>query len=177
MGARLLRNWLSQPLATVEPIRQRQSAVRSFIENGFALDAFRQQLATVRDMERTIGRISSGSGNARDLAALRMALEQIPALKQVLETVGQTSSQAGSLIPENGAAHNHAGTATLISTLNVQLTALPDLVDLLARAIVDDPPLPIKEGGMIRDGFDASLDELRNATRGGKDWIAKLQAD
>jgi len=91
MGARLLRNWLSQPLAAVEPIHQRQDAVQTFIENSFGLDAFRQQLAKVRDLERTLGRLSSGSGNARDLAALRMALEQIPALKQILATVGRAS--------------------------------------------------------------------------------------
>ena len=85
MGARLLRQWLSQPLSRVEPIRQRQDAVQTCIENTFGLDAFRQQLAKVRDLERTLGRLSSGSGNARDLAALRMALEQIPALKQILK--------------------------------------------------------------------------------------------
>src|SRR5271168_1386754 len=87
MGARLLRQWLSQPLARVEPIRQRQNAVQIFIENSFGLDAFRQQLAKVRDLERTLGRLSSGSGNARDLAALRMALEQIPTLKQILQNL------------------------------------------------------------------------------------------
>src|SRR5450631_1947683 len=87
MGARLLRQWLSQPLSRVEPIRQRQDAVETFIENTFGLDAFRQQLANVRDLERTLGRLSSGSGNARDLVALRMALEQIPALKRTLQSL------------------------------------------------------------------------------------------
>jgi len=158
MGARLLRQWLSQPLAGVEPIRRRQEAVQTFLENTFGLDSFRQQLTNVRDLERTIGRLSSGSGNARDLVALRTALEQIPALKQTLATV------------------NSAGT-TLIADLNSQISESPDLVELISRAVVDEPPLPIKEGGMIRDGFDANLDELRNAQRGGKDWIAKLQAD
>ena len=91
MGARRLRNWLSQPLAAVEPIRRRQEAVQAFIENSPGLDGFRTQLAQVRDLERTIGRLSTGSGNARDLVALRMALEQIPALKQILAAVGQAS--------------------------------------------------------------------------------------
>src|SRR5271156_3083744 len=91
MGARLLRQWLSQPLSRVEPIRQRQDAVQTFIENSFGLDAFRQQLAKVRDLERTLGRLSSGGGNARDLVALRLALEQIPALKGILQGVGQAS--------------------------------------------------------------------------------------
>ena len=183
MGARLLRNWLSHPLATVEPIRQRQDAVETFINNSFGLDAFRQQLAQVRDLERTLGRLSSGSGNARDLVALRLALEQIPALKQTLLRVGVevtrlklteserllTSSPTDEL--------KDALPPTLISELDSQVSESPDLVDLISRAIVDEPPLPIKEGGMIRDGFDAALDELRTAQRGGKDWIAKLQAD
>ena len=92
MGARMLRNWLSQPLAAVEPIRRRQEAVQTFIGNSAALDNFRAQLAQVRDLERTLGRLSSGSGNARDLVALRMALEQIPAVKGILQNVGQASS-------------------------------------------------------------------------------------
>jgi DNA mismatch repair protein MutS len=174
MGARLLRNWLSQPLAKVEPIQQRQNAVEMFINNSFGLDAFRQQLAKVRDLERTLGRISSGSGNARDLAALRLALEQIPALKQTLDMVGQ-SCRSALLKEETEAAQQHH--PTLILELNAQISESPDLVELISRAIVDEPPLPIKEGGMIRDGFDSALDELRTAQRGGKDWIAKLQAD
>jgi len=174
MGARLLRNWLSQPLAKVEPIQQRQNAVETFINNSFGLDAFRQQLAKVRDLERTLGRLSSGSGNARDLAALRMALEQIPALKEILVGV-----QASACSPEDKLKLELQPSATpaLVDALNSQISESPDLVELISRAIVDEPPLAIKEGGMIRDGFDPNLDELRTAQRGGKDWIAKLQAD
>ena len=174
MGARLLRNWLSQPLAKVAPIRQRQDAVQTFVENTFGLDAFRQQLAQVRDLERTLGRLSSGSGNARDLVALRLALGQIPALKQILSSVGPSCRSA--LLKEDAEAAQQLG-PTLISELDSQISESPDLVEIISRAIVDEPPLPIKEGGMIRDGFDAALDELRTAQRGGKDWIAKLQAD
>jgi DNA mismatch repair protein MutS len=174
MGARLLRNWLSQPLAKVEPIRQRQDAVETYINNSFGLDAFRQQLAKVRDLERTLGRLSSGSGNARDLVALRLALEQIPALKQILSSVGPSCRSA--LLKEDNEAAQQRG-PTLIANLDSQISESPDLVELISRAIVDEPPLPIKEGGMIRDGFDTALDELRTAQRGGKDWIAKLQAD
>jgi DNA mismatch repair protein MutS len=177
MGARLLRQWLSQPLAKVEPIRQRQDAVQTFIENSFGLDAFRQQLAKVRDLERTLGRLSSGSGNARDLVALRMALEQIPELKQILASVGRASPLAESLVDDVPTAREDARPTSLISDLDLQISESPDLVELISRAIVDEPPLPIKEGGMIRDGFDSALDELRTAQRGGKDWIAKLQAD
>jgi DNA mismatch repair protein MutS len=174
MGARLLRNWLSQPLAKVSPILQRQDAVENFINNSFGLDAFRQQLAKVRDLERTLGRLSSGSGNARDLVALRLALEQIPALKQILSSVGP--SCRSTLLKEDTEAAQQRG-PTLIADLDLQISESPDLVEIISRAIVDEPPLPIKEGGMIRDGFDAALNELRTAQRGGKDWIAKLQAD
>jgi DNA mismatch repair protein MutS len=165
MGARLLRNWISQPLATVEPIRQRQNAVEIFIENSGALDSFRAQLAHVRDLERTIGRLSSGGGNARDLVALRLALEQLPALKRILSGIKSTILNLKDAQPN------------LTGALNALISESPDLVELLLRAVVEEPPLAIKEGGMIRDGFDAALDELRNATRGGKDWIAKLQMD
>jgi DNA mismatch repair protein MutS len=182
MGARLLRQWLSQPLARVEPIRQRQEAVQTFIENSFGLDAFRQQLAKVRDLERTLGRLSSGSGNARDLVALQLALEQIPALKEILQGVGQASRLSPILennLPklEDAEINETGATPVLLKNLAAQISESPDLVELISRAIVNEPPLPIKEGGMIRDGFDAALDELRTAQRGGKDWIAKLQAD
>jgi DNA mismatch repair protein MutS len=166
MGARLLRNWLSQPLSTVEPIRQRQAAVQTFIENTTTLENLRAQLANVRDLERTIGRLSSGSGNARDLVALRIALQHVPHLKQTISHLGGASLSA--LIKEESS-------SSLVDNLNSQISELPALVETVSRAIVDDPPLTIKEGGMIRDGFDPSLDELRNAMRGGKDWIAKLQ--
>ncbi len=177
MGARRLRDWLSQPLAAVEPIRRRQETVQQFVENSAALENFRTQLATVRDLERTIGRLSSGSGHARDLLALRLALEQIPGLKHTLVLAGRDSGRAGTLMEEEATAREDARPARLINELRSRLAESPDLVDLISRAIVDDPPLALKEGGMIRDGFDPPLDELRSATRGGKDWIARLQAD
>ncbi|MGA2786648.1 MAG: DNA mismatch repair protein MutS [Verrucomicrobiota bacterium] len=177
MGARMLRNWLSQPLAAVEPIRRRQEAVQTFVGNSAGLANFRAQLSQVRDLERTLGRLSSGSGNARDLVALLLALEQIPAVKQILQNVAQASRLLPGQLRELPEANAAAGTAALLCDLESQLTESPDLVELISRAIADNPPLAVKEGGMIRDGFDAALDELRVAQRGGKDWIAKLQAD
>jgi DNA mismatch repair protein MutS len=193
MGARLLRQWLSQPLAKVEPIRRRQDAVQTFIENSFGLDAFRQQLVNVRDLERTLGRLSSGSGNARDLVALRVALEQLPALKETLNSIGARTARPrvdvlneevfesvdGSKDSSDRCAKSGLADepSALLTQLDSQISESPDLVELISRAVVDDPPLAIKEGGMIRDGFDPALDELRTAQRGGKDWIAKLQAD
>ena len=186
MGARLLRQWLSQPLAGVDSIRRRQDSIQTFVENSFGLDSFRQQLTNVRDLERTIGRISTGSGNARDLVALRLALEQLPALKSTLQNLVAAGSrrkleeETQNLISPTASDESQSDVspaAGLLPELESQISESPDLVELITRAIVDEPPLAVKEGGMIRDGFDAGLDELRTAQRGGKDWIAKLQAD
>ena len=182
MGARLLRNWLTQPLSTVEPIHRRQDAVQSWLANGAALEAFRVKLAEVRDLERTVSRLSVGTGNGRDLHALRMALEQIPTLRQVLSELRAAPSPvvasfslrvAEETTEAQAEACDYA--AALLAELAAQLTELPALVELIARGIVDEPPLALKEGGLIRDGFDPNLDELRAASRGGKDWIAQLK--
>jgi DNA mismatch repair protein MutS len=182
MGARRLRDWLSQPLAAADPIRRRQVAVQSFLQDTVALETMRALLAEVRDLERTIGRLSSGSGNARDLTALRVALQQLPRVKSALQDLGKPSSGAMASLGEGileAAPHPGANghSVSLLSELEQQVTELPDLAALIARAIVEEPPLALKEGGLIRDGFDPALDELRTATRNGKDWIAKLQQD
>ena len=195
MGARRLRDWLSQPLATVEPIRRRQEAVQTFVDNAAGLEKLRAQLAQVRDLERTLGRLSAGTGNARDLNALRLALEQIPALKQTLREIavserghscpqqlpisstGQEGTKPATLAGSGQECPRSDTRPPLLEELEVQVTELPDLVELIGRGIVDEPPLAVKEGGLIRDGFDSALDELRLAMRGGKDWIAKLQQD
>ncbi len=178
MGARRLRDWLSQPLALQAPILRRQEAVAELLEDITRLDAVRKQLALVRDLERTMGRLSSGSGNSRDLAALRQALDQIPGLKGALRT---RKPEAGRLEEFPGmeppSSPGLIVELPLLTSLEEQITALPELAQAISRAIVDDPPIAVKEGGMFRDGFDPGLDELRTAMRGGKDWIAKLQQD
>jgi DNA mismatch repair protein MutS len=184
MGARRLRAWLSQPLAAVEAIRRRQEAVQMFIQDQVRLGGLRAQLTSVRDLERTLGRLSTGSGNARDLVALRLALEQIPTVKRILSDLGvevtrltlEEESQRPLRSPPTDKLKD-AHPAGLIGELDLELTESPDLVELISRAIVHEPPLAVKEGGMIRESFSTDLDELRNAQRGGKDWIAKLQAD
>ena len=182
MGARRLRDWLSQPLAAVAPIQRRQDAVQLWIDRESALQSFRPCLAEVRDLERTISRLSVGTGNARDLLALRLALEQIPVLKRILSEAGQASSPPGEEFKEldsaqsDPAAGKAGGTQVqLVGELKAELGELPDLVELLSRAIVDEPPMTVREGGMIREGFDANLDELRRGSREGKEWIARLQ--
>jgi DNA mismatch repair protein MutS len=184
MGARRLRDWLTQPLAAVEPIRRRQDAVESWLANPSALETFRAKLTEVRDLERTLSRLSLGSGNGRDLVALRLALEQIPLLRTVGADVRRLTLNEGdqslltSAASEDCSSIQHpASSDGLLTELFAQLAELPDLVELLARAIADEPPLAVKEGGLIRDGFSPELDELRNAARGGKDWLAKLQQD
>ncbi|HTH47450.1 MAG TPA: DNA mismatch repair protein MutS, partial [Candidatus Limnocylindria bacterium] len=178
MGARRLRDWLTQPLAAVEAIRRRQDAVAAWLANPPALEAFRARLTEVRDLERTLARLSLGSGNARDLIALRLALEQIPMLRGTGALVrGPVPGEdSGDLLAETPADVAPAG-PSLHGELFDQLCELPARVELLARAIADEPPLAVKEGGLIRDGFSPELDELRTASRGGKDWLAKLQQD
>jgi len=182
MGARRLRDWLSQPLSAKSAIQRRQESVHLFLDNVEALEAARSGLEQVRDLERTISRISSGSGNARDLAALRAALEQLPALKTSLASAVQAWKGPASALrdlpnlPAEGAAPSPAD-ALLLADLEQSIIPCPEIAALIANAIADEPPLALKEGGVIRDGFDASLDELRAASRGGKDWIAKLQQE
>jgi DNA mismatch repair protein MutS len=169
MGARRLRDWLTQPLADVDSIRRRQDAVACWAHQPQLADGFRGALADVRDLERTLGRLSSGSGNARDLAALRTALRRLPVIKERLAESIAAESKAQSDLAGDGAA------ASLLDELANEMSCEPDLADLLSRAIVDEPPATLREGGIVREGFDAPLDELHAAARDGKDWIAKLQ--
>ena len=185
MGARRLRNWLSQPLATAEPIRRRQEAVRALLDNSAGREQLRTQLAQVRDLERTLGRLSAGNGNGRDLIALRLALEQIPGLLGALRELNcalpaPNSPFEGRLLSPaatNNSPDDAGRRPALLERLATEIVELPDLVELISRAIIEEPPLAVKEGSLVRDGFDAALDELRVAMRGGKDWIAKLQQD
>jgi DNA mismatch repair protein MutS len=176
MGARRLRDWLTQPLASVAGIQARQEAVQTWLQQPEKLEIFRARLKEVRDLERTVGRLSVGSGNGRDLLCLRLALEQLPGLKQQLQTLAMITpapDRQEALLPaaESGSARDTG----LLATLETRLLPLPEMADLIARAIVDEPPLALKEGGLIREGYDAALDELKRATREGKDWIAQLQ--
>jgi DNA mismatch repair protein MutS len=184
MGARRLRDWLSQPLADIHRINQRQDAVEAMLGSAPALEDFRAHLAQVRDLERTLGRLSAGTGNGRDLAALRTALEQLPGLKAKLQNIAGRAGEAAllrdggpPLLPNENAGNFEKPAAALLLQLEQIITPLPELSDLIARAIAPEPPMALKEGGIIRDGFDAGLDELRSAMRDGKDWIARLQQD
>jgi DNA mismatch repair protein MutS len=174
MGARRLRDWLSQPLASADGIHRRQQAVQSFIENVIQLEQFREQLKEVRDLERTLSRLSIGSGNARDLVALRLALEKVPRIRELIVQLESMNGRDELLAEEPDDDSNNV---SLLAELGEQLTECPHLIELIERGVNDEPPIVMKDGGIIRPGFDATLDELRAAATEGKDWIAKMKQE
>ena len=157
MGARMLRGWLSQPLADAVQIAKRQQAVAAWLEHSRQRELFREILEKVRDLERVLTRLNTVSGNARDMVQLAQGLEQLPATLQLLESLRSDSA--------------------LINQLADQITPMPEVIELIQSRIVDEPPISTKEGGMIRAGVDADLDELRQIMHGGKNWVAKLQQE
>ena len=166
MGARRLRDWLTQPLSDTERIHARQRAVQTWTEDGNRLEQFEQHLREVRDLERTITRLSVGTGNARDLLNLRLAIEQFTSLRTLIDEALCNSGVLGL---------DDTDEKPLLTQLAEQLHELPEVVALIAQAIIDDPPLTLREGGIIREGYSTSLDELRGGTSEGKAWIAQLQ--
>jgi DNA mismatch repair protein MutS len=152
-GGRLLRQWLLAPLRDLPGIQRRQSVVAWARVNQPERNHLQERLRQVRDVERLVARLVQGSGNARDLIALRVSLEQLPALREALE--------------------KHPVVA--LRELGAKITPLPDLADLYSRALADDPPILLKEGGLIRAGYHAALEELRAASVEGQEWLADLQ--
>ena len=166
MGARRLRDWLTQPLSDGATIHARQHAVQTWVEDCARLERFRERQREVRDLERTITRLSVGTGNGRDLLNLRLAIEQFPHLRSLIDdTLGEVSELE----------LHDADDIPLLSQLAEQLEEMPDVVALITRAIVDEPPLALRDGGIIREGFSQELDELRGGASEGKEWIAQLQ--
>lgn len=155
MGARKLRDWVLHPLADLEKLLARQDVIARLLAEPYLMSKLRESLKNVRDMERLTGRISQGAGNARDLQALAMSLGRIPALMEDLMALGDGG--------------------VLLAGIKERMGQFDELVDLLHRALVDEPPVTIKEGGIIREGYHAGLDELRVASRDGKAWLAQLQ--
>lgn len=152
-GGRLLRQWLLAPLRNLVGIESRQSVVAWARKQQHERDVLQNLLRQVRDVERLVARLAQGSGNARDLIALRVTLEQLPTLREALV--------------------QHPVVA--LRSLGEKITPLPDLSDLYARALADDPPILLKEGGLIRAGYHAALEELRAASVEGQEWLADLQ--
>jgi len=158
MGARKLRHWVLHPLRDLDALTQRQDMIAALIDEPMLLSQIRTLLKEVRDLERTSSRLSQGSGNGRDLQALAVSLEVVPSLKTLLSESDEES-----------------GTAELRYALSRRLHDLTPLCQEIQRAICDEPPMQIKEGGVFREGYLPALDELRNATTLGRQWIADLQ--
>ncbi|MDB4365137.1 DNA mismatch repair protein MutS, partial [Akkermansiaceae bacterium] len=157
MGARKLRDWILHPLRDLSELTARLDLVDSLLAEPYLLTKLRDSLKQIRDIERTTGRLSQGSGNARDLKSLQVSLERIPDLKADLASLPSADTDLKSQILD-------------------LVQEFPDLVETLQHALVDEPPAQLRDGGIIRDGHSEALDELRDASRSGKQWIAEMQA-
>ncbi|RMH04730.1 MAG: DNA mismatch repair protein MutS [Planctomycetota bacterium] len=153
MGSRRLRDWLLEPLVELSAILARQEAVAELFEDHDRSERLRAALDGMGDLERTAGKVAAGRAGARDLVALAAALERVPAL-----VAGLSGCAAGALADLGG-----------------RLDPLADLAGRIRATLVEDPPLNLKEGGLVRDGFSSEVDELRALARGGKDYLLALQ--
>src|SRR2546429_2121194 len=179
MGGRRLRWWILQPLRNLHELERRQQMIADLSQEPDLLAAIRAQLKSIRDIERATSRLSQASGNARDLVALKFSLQEIPKLKCKLQKLIDRSNfgRAGSPSPPNVAQESAGapGGRALPIQLQNEIHEMPALAEKLGRAVVDDPPLALKDGGIFRDGYDPDLDELRRASHEGKKWISHLQ--
>ncbi|CAM4430606.1 DNA mismatch repair protein MutS [Paenibacillus endophyticus] len=153
MGARLLRRWIDKPLLSSTAVEARLDAVETLYLNLILRDDIRSELQPIYDLERLVGRVAFGSANGRDLNALRSSLRRIPQLTELCE---------------------HSGSDVLKALVD-GTDNCSDLADLIETVLVDEPPVTIKEGGLIRAGYDAYLDQLREASTNGKKWLAELE--
>lgn len=154
MGGRLLKQWLLRPLRDTEDINERLDMIEAFQNEFFVRGALQDHLKSVYDLERLAARAAMGTMNARELVQLKRSLSAIPGMKSVL------SSSQGIL--------NHA---------SQRLEDMSDLAGLIDEAIVDDPPISIREGDIINDGFDSKIDEYRNVLSQNQKWLAQLESD
>jgi DNA mismatch repair protein MutS len=173
MGGRRLRSWILQPLRNLHELERRQQMIADLLQETDLLAAIRAQLKSIRDIERATSRLSQASGNARDLVALKASLQEIPRLKGDLQKLIERGSFGKApVVAEEGGG---CGQPALPLQLQSEIHEMPLLTEKLAKALVDDPPLALKDGGIFRDGYDADLDELRRASSDGKNWISHLQ--
>jgi DNA mismatch repair protein MutS len=154
MGSRLLREWILRPLYNRDEIIARLDAVEALKDAPMTLAELKETIGGIRDLERITARLNIGSANARDLLAMSRSLEMIPGVKLL---IGEFEMP-------------------LLVKLSSQIHELPELVEKVHSAIVDEPPLTLTEGGIIREGYHERLDELRKAATEGKNWLAELQA-
>ena len=154
VGARQLRSWLGAPLRDAESIELRLAAVDELVSSAPQRDVLQAALKPVGDLERLVSRSAQGHATARELVGLRRSLEALPAVQEAL-------SECSALVTRE---------------LAGQVSAAPELVDILARALVENPPLNARDGGVIRSGYDADLDAISDGSRAAREWIAKLEA-
>ena len=154
MGSRKLRSYIENPLMDLTQIYSRQDFVEEFYRDMNLRSALLERLKSVRDLERIVSRLEVGTANARDLVALRMSLVELPDTKQILTNC------------HSGLAHKYSQ----------QISLHEELRDLLAKAVIDEPPFSVREGGMMRDGYNQELDELRSISKDNKTWMANFEA-
>ena len=155
MGARTLRKYVEQPLIDKAEITKRLEAVGELKEEAVSREEIREYLSPVYDLERLVTKITYGSANPRDLTAFRGSLEMLPPIRYILEEM-----QCG-----------------LLKNIYKDMDALEDLCALIKEAIQEEPPIAMKEGNIIRDGYNEEVDKLRRAKSDGKEWLAKLESD
>lgn len=155
MGGRLLKQWLERPLLSIKKIELRQKQVKILLDHFFERSELADELTSVYDLERLAGRVALGTVNGRDLLQLKQSLQQIPKIRYLLQQIDDGSFKA----------------------LLKQLDPVAEVVDLIEQAIVDDPPMSITDGNLIKQGFDQELDGYKDAMKNGKHWLAKLEAD
>ena len=155
MGARTLRQYIEQPLIDKEAIEERLDGVEALCKQAMSRDEIREYLNPIYDMERLLGKVSYKTANPRDLIAFCSSLKMLPSIKVILQD-----------FPEK-----------ILASIQDEMDDLSDIASLIERAIMEEPPLAIKEGGIIRDGFDEHIDRLRMAKNEGKNWLAKLEEE
>lgn len=152
MGSRLLCRWINQPLQNIEQLQQRQSAIRALLNN-YCYEPIHNTLKGIGDIERILARIALRSARPRDIARLRDALSHLPDLQTQLSTINNLC----------------------LADLGTQISAYPSLVDLLRKAVIDNPPVVIRDGGVIAEGYDKGLDELRAIKENAGDYLLQLE--
>ena len=155
MGGRLLRRWLNDPLLDVKEIQERLDAVKELKDNIILRGDAIETLKKVYDIERLAGKMAYGNANARDMITLKNSLQRLPDVKNVLAQC----------------------TSSKLKELYEELDELKDVYELIEKSIVEDPPMTIKDGGIIKMGYDPEIDKLKTATTEGKNWIIKLESE
>lgn len=155
MGARTLRNYIEQPLITAEEIEQRLDTVDAFMKEAVVRDELREYLSAIYDLERLLGKVSYKTATPRDLIAFKKSMEMLPYIKVLLKDFS----------------------GSIISTIYQDIDDLHDIHHLIESAIMEEPPITIREGSIIKDGFQQDIDTLRLAKTEGKTWLAQLEEE